>query len=242
MTEKTFSTTTVPPQKSVVDAKLNPEAELHLLVGGPYKDPKGVTHPYGHTALYIRLQGKDYIYDFGRYRDTIAENLGFGIELTGIHSPRGEGILKIWNNFNAYIRSENSYGRTTWGYQYFIFDAQAQRSVDFFNALIEGIKPYDVLPKKNVAFYKLKQDYFALGPNCTTLSLDGAKKAIPKIVDGSEKFIAPEDVLDWSVRKAMEAKYGTPKHLFLPANLKKYLDTAPAVRINGKKTYAASSG
>ena len=89
----------------------------------------------------------------------------------------------------------------------------------------------------SMASYKLPTDYFALGPNCTTLSVEAAKKAVPRIVAGSEKYIKPEEVLPWHARKAMEMKYGTPKHIFLPANLKTYLDAAPAVRVDEKKTY-----
>ena len=76
---------------------LKPEAELHLLVGSAYGEGE-TESPYGYTAVYIKLKGREYIYDFGRYGKTQPESFG-PFTLDGSSSPRGEGILRIWNNF-----------------------------------------------------------------------------------------------------------------------------------------------
>lgn len=233
--KKPFITPTNEKFRSLVDSPLKPDAEMHILVGGPYtKD--GEEHRYGHTALFIKKNnGKELIYDFGRYGAIYTEEIGLGITLRGSNSPRGEGILNIWNNFSAYIKNENSYGRTTWGYKYLIFNNQAIKAEEFFDSLIAGKKPK--IRTANFARYKLDADYFALGPNCTTLSIEGAQKAVPKIALNSERFVKPEAVIDWRIRQSMNLKYGTPSNIFLPANLKEYLDTAPYIRIDDKKTY-----
>ncbi|MDT1857436.1 hypothetical protein FPK33_21775, partial [Acinetobacter baumannii] len=97
-----------PPTQKV---PLKPEAELHLLVGSAYGEGDRES-PYGHTAVYIKLKGKDYIYDFGRYGKTKPESFGI-FTLEGANSPRGEGILRIWSSFDAYIADENSQGKGT---------------------------------------------------------------------------------------------------------------------------------
>jgi hypothetical protein len=195
-----FDAKTNAKENSVVDDKLRPTAEMQILIGGAYVEAGGEEHKYGHTALYIKTANKEYIYDFGRYGHTYSEDLGMGIVLTGPDSPKGEGILNIWESLNTYIASENSYGRTTWGYKYFIFDAQAVAAKRFYESLIEGKEPIKLIIKgkeQKTPFkrYKLATDYFALGPNCTTLSIEGAKKAVPKIDENSEEFIEPTAVL-----------------------------------------------
>jgi hypothetical protein len=229
-TPKPFETQTNEKPKSVVDDKVNPTSLMEILVGGPYGG-----HIYGHTALRVKKPAKEYVYDFGRYRNTYSENIGMGIELKGADSPRGEGILNIWENFDDYIAGENGLGRTTWGYKYKIFDAQADAVINFYQSQIEGLAPI----KKTASFkaYKLQTDYFALGPNCTTLSISGAKHAVPRIDEGSENFIEPSAVLSTMTILAMKAKYGTPTKLFLPVNLQKYLDTGPKIRVDEKATY-----
>ena len=72
-------------------------------------------------------------------------------------------------------------------------------------------------------------DYHALGPNCTTLSIDGAKQAIKNIDYGSEKYNKPEDVLGFAERMALKAKGGASR-LFLPANLLAFLYTGQPIK------------
>lgn len=235
MTSKITRARTVTPKNQVIQERMTPDSELELIVGGPYTK-NGVEHKYGHTALRVTTPTVERVYDFGRYGAIYPESLGFGVELTGSDSPRGEGILNIWTNAAAYIETENALGRTSWGYAYNVFEAQAMRSILYFKRLVKEIRP-----RKSTAHfkrYKISQDYFALGPNCTTLSLDGAKEAIPKIADNSGEYIRPGDVLDLGVVMAMRAKYGVPGHLFLPANLKSYLESDDVrVRIDKKNIY-----
>ena len=101
MTKVTKSTTTSTSNPPTQKVTLKPEAELHLLVGSAYGEGK-TESPYGHTAVYIKLKGKDYIYDFGRYGKTKPESFG-PFTLDGPSSPRGEGVLRVWDDFGAYI-------------------------------------------------------------------------------------------------------------------------------------------
>lgn len=235
MTSKITKARTVTPKNQVIQERMTPDSELELIVGGAYTK-NGVEHKYGHTALRVKTPSVEHVYDFGRYGAIYPESLGFGIELTGSDSPRGEGILNIWTSAAVYIATENLLGRTSWGYSYSIFEVQAMRSISFFKRMVKGLEP-----RKSTAHfkrYKISQDYFALGPNCTTLSLDGAREAIPKIADNSREHVRPGDVLDLGVVMAMRAKYGVPDHLFLPANLKSYLESDDVrIRIDKKNTY-----
>lgn len=215
---KPFQTQTVPSNQQVVDNRLKPTAEMQILVGGPYT-LAGEEHRYGHTALRIKVNGVDVTYDFGRYGDT-----------RGMFGESGDGILRVWTDFNAYIGAEkNRLGRKTVGFIYALFEHQARASVSFFDQLIAAGKP---LPHKNRAgmkVYKLVNDYHALAPNCTTLSVDGARAALPTIDKGAEKFNKPEAVLSTSERFALATKGGASR-LFLPANLESFLASGSPVK------------
>lgn len=215
--QKPFQTKTNDTPKSVVDDKLKPSAEMHILVGGPYSI-NGEEHRYGHTALRIKNKGGDITYDFGRYGDT-----------RGLLGESGDGILRMWSDFSPYIRSENALGRTTVGFVYAIFEHQAKAVNDYFSSLTTAGKHIALKDRASMKVFKLSSDYHALGPNCTTLSVDGAKQAIPKIDAGSEQFIKPEEVLNKSERFALAASGGA-KRLFLPANLQSYLNSSSAVK------------
>lgn len=219
---------------------LKPEAELHLLVGSAYGEGEKES-PYGHTAVYIKLKGQEYIYDFGRYGQTKPETFGL-ITLKGASSPRGEGVLRVWDNFQAYITAENRQGlrssrpRITYAYGYKIFDSQANLTLKFYNNLIKAAKP----DKEQAHFksYILAQDYFALAPNCTTQSLDATKKAIPNMARSGLKFVNADKVLPISAKLAFKAsQYEMPKYLFLPDNLNDYLKASPDVKVNVRNTY-----
>lgn len=215
----TFETNTVDSsRKSTVDSPLKPTAEMQILVGGPYTDQSGEVHRYGHTALRIKTTKTDLIYDFGRY----------GV-ITGAFSESGEGILRVWNSFQPYIKGEIALNRKTTGFVYAIFDYQASAVDDYFNSLIKSGK---IITSKNTStkkVYKLATDYHALGPNCTTLSIDGAKHALPNIDTDSEKYNKPEDVLTFTERLALKAKGGAHR-LFLPANLQSFLATSQQIK------------
>lgn len=222
---KPFETRTVESHGSLVDDKLNPTAEMHLLIGGPYVAADGEEHRYGHTALRLKTKKFDLTYDFGRYGKT-----------SGMFGESGEGILRVWSSFQSYINGENALKRTTTAFVYLIFDHQAVAAKGYFDQLMKSGKEVTAKRTSSVSVHKLSMDYHALGPNCTTISMDGAKVAVPKIDSGSEKFNRPEDVLDFKERVALSANGGA-KRLFLPANLQKFLSTASPIKLLRTDTY-----
>jgi len=236
----TTSNTTKSSNSPTQKVPLKPEAELHLLVGSAYGE--GDTEsPYGHTAVYIKLKGKDYIYDFGRYGKVKPETFGL-ITLRGASSPRGEGILRVWDSIQAYIEDENRQGlasarsRTTHDYGYKIFDNQANLVLNFYNDLIKTAKPHQ--ERAHFKSYILAQDYFALAPNCTTQSLEATKKAIPSMAKSGFRFVNADKVLPTTAKLAFKAsKYEMPKYLFLPDNLNDYLMASPDVKVDIRNTY-----
>ena len=215
------------------EVKIKPMCFMEILIGGPYSG-----HIYGHTALRIKTPANERIYDFGRYRQLFSEDIGLGVQLHGADSPRGgEGILNVWTNFEAYIAAENNLGRQTWGYKYWLLETQANAVNSFYDSLVANAVSIKRNSSDTYKAYKLKTDYFALGPNCTTLSIEGAKQAIPQIDEGSEKFIDPSAVLSFTVNMAMRAKYGVPSKIFLPDNLHRYFDTGPKIAAEEKHVY-----
>lgn len=234
------SAQTQEPGAPVVKATLRPTAWLELLVGGPYTKG-GKEHRYGHTALLIRYSGGEFVYDYGRYRTIYPEKIDAGImtiHLDGDSSPRGEGVLKVWSNFARYIASENALNRSTVGYGYAIMESQAQLIFRYFQVMLRGIEPYE----RNAVHqrYKTKMDYFALGPNCTTVSVDGAKQGVPGIVEGSEKYINADGIMGNDALIGMKIQgYKLPTRVFLPANLGAYLDGKPAIKVEKRTIYKA---
>ena len=221
MPTRVFNTTTVPSNRTVVNAQLRPEDEMHILVGGPYQ-LNGEEHRYGHTAIRVKTPTTDTTYDFGRYG-----------RVTGDFGAEGEGILRVWSAFEPYIAAEKVLARITTGFVYAIFDHQAKAINDHFAAMIAASKPRPELEKTraNLKVYQLQSNYHALGYNCTTLSLNGARAAYPDFEAGSNAFIKPDAVLTFSERLAMRTVGGgTPSRLFLPANLQEFLSTKPAVK------------
>ncbi|WP_413457896.1 hypothetical protein [Herbaspirillum huttiense] len=222
-----FNTRTVQAKQSVVDSKLKPDAEMHVLVGGPYTSPDGEEHRYGHTALRVKTRQSDITYDFGRYGRT-----------SGTFGESGEGILRKWIAFDHYIRGENSLHRKTTGFVYAIFQYQADAINSYFD---KQIAAGQALPDKSNGVkktFKLKSDYHALGPNCTTLSVDGAKVAITDFDRGSDKYIRPEEALSFGERIALKAAGGSSR-LFLPANLQHFLSDGAAHKAIRIDTYGS---
>lgn len=223
MPKPTFTTLTNDTPKSVVDSTLTPTSELYLLIGGPYVK-NGETHRYGHTALRVKTTGIDLTYDFGRYGKT-----------AGTFGDSGEGILRVWSNFDSYIRSENSLKRITTVFAYLVFDQQGKAVTEEFARLIKSAK--DRVDKYKdggpMKVYELALPYTALFNNCTTVSVDGIKPGIPKIDQGSQAFIKPEKVMTWSECTAMKTiGGGQPTRIFLPANLQDFLIAKPAIKAN----------
>lgn len=227
MSNQKISTTTNEKINSVVDDKLKPNAEMHILVGGPYIDDSGEEHRYGHTALRIKTMKSDLTYDFGRYG-----------KITGTFGESGDGILRVWNIFQPYINGEITLKRKTTGFVYAIFEHQAIATNTYFNTLISSGKELQNKSNASKKVYKLVSDYQATGPNCTTLSMDGAKIAITNIDQGSGAFNKPEDILSFTERLALKAKGGASR-LFLPANLLQYLTAGQPVKPIRIDTYGS---
>lgn len=218
---RTLSVTTNEKPKSVVDDKLKPTAEMHILVGGAYM-LNGEQHRYGHTAIRVKTTSMDATYDFGRYGRT-----------TGDFGAEGEGILRVWTSFAPYISSENALKRVTTDFVYSIFDHQAQYIFSHYESIIKNgkQKPEMERGRSSLKVYQLQNNYHALGYNCTTLSLDGVKAAYPNFESGGAEFIKPDAVLSFSEKIAMKTVGGgTPNRLFLPANLQEYLSRKPAIK------------
>lgn len=219
--------TQVPGSRPAVD-RLKPTAEIHMLVGGPYT-AGGKEQVYGHTAVRVKVGGNDRVYDFGRYGRTVGD---FGAE--------GEGILRVWSSFSDYIAGENALKRKTTGFVYVVFDVQAQRVNTHFASLMRAGKPRVDLTRgrSTLTVYQLASNYHALTYNCTTLSLDSVKTAMPTYENGSAAFIKPGDVLTFAESMAMKTVGGgTPKRIFLPANLEKFLTTKPEIKANRIDVY-----
>ena len=155
--------------------------QLSVLVGSAYKkgDKESI---YGHTSVAVLTENKEYpvlIFDYVRYGETYPEELALGVKLEGENSPRGEGILRVWYDYAAFIQSENFCGtapnsRTTYEYGYYIQGTQAAKILNFFTGHLKTATrykddKYDNKGKLLNKTLKIKLDYFALGPNCTTL-------------------------------------------------------------------------
>ena len=229
MGQNNFSTKTVESRGSLVDDKLKPDSTISILVGGPYTSGNELQR-YGHTAVRVTTKASDLTYDFGRYGG-----------VTGTFGEEGEGILRVWSNYGKYIKDQNSLGRTTKEYIYFVWEHQTAKTTHYLDGLIQTGKPRAELERNRawVKVYELSRNYHALGYNSTTLSLDGIVKAIPNYERGSAEFINPGDVLNWTERAALKTiGGGTPTRLFLPANLQSFLDTKPAIRANATITHS----
>lgn len=224
---KPFQTRTVETKASVVDDKLLPDAEMQILVGGPYT-LDGEEHRYGHTAIRVKTLISDKTYDFGRYG-----------RVTGDFGAEGEGILRVWTDFQIYIKAENALGRKTTAFVYSIYRHQAQAIGDYYSAVIAVAKPRTELERGRAALkvYQLAANYHALGYNCTTFSLDGAHKVFSYFENGSRPFIKPEAVLTLPERLAMRALVGAPTRVFLPANLIEFLNDKSAVKPSRIESY-----
>jgi hypothetical protein len=214
-----FQSTTVEKTKPLVDDKLKPTAEVHFLVGGPYTKKNGEAAPYGHTALRLKTKAYDLVYDFGRYGNVSTA----GKILSRVYAGTiGDGILRVWSNAAEYISEENTTLRKTTGVAYQIFDHQADKAKAHFDRVIKAAEALSGKSDEYMTVYKTKAFYHALGPNCTTVSIEGAQYSVPKIMDGQEKYWKPEDVLDGAMLVGVKA-IADKSFLFLPENLRKFL-------------------
>ena len=182
-------------------------ASVEILVGGPYGD-----HSYGHTALRVTTSSEDKVFDYGRYGLT-----------WGVGKSEGEGVLNIWNSFNAYIAEENSLGRTTTGFVYDTSEENAKKVFGFYERKIAGKKPKtESRTKKSFII----DDYYALGPNCTTLSVSAVKTIFPDI---DREWANHQQGRGLGLmEKGLVSAKGWPSFIFMPADLQDMLGSPTA--------------
>jgi hypothetical protein len=180
-------------------------ATIEILIGGPYAG-----HPYGHTALRVTTSNNDKIYDYGRYGRT-----------WGMGNSEGEGVLNIWKNFQAYIKEENAQKRVTTGFMYDVSEEKADKIIEFYDSKINGKKK--TISDKDYDRYII-DDYYALGPNCTTLSMSGAKIALPSLDKDRKKFQEGRGLS--MLEKSAISIRSWPDYIFMPADLKAMLEAA----------------
>lgn len=191
-------------------------ASIELLIGSPYDG-----HPYGHTSLRVIAQDMDRVYDYGRYGMT-----------WGLGGSAGEGVLQVWRTFQAFLAEENALGRTTMGFEYELPRDKVEAVIQFFDRKIGGKKP-----KIETRFMQTHviEDYFALGPNCTTLSVEAAKVAMPNI---DREWAAHQKGRRMSVMdKGIVSVRGWPAYIFMPGDLQAMLAQSTVIRPQRIKTY-----
>ena len=201
----------IPAEKLTTIQLISPTVEL--LVGGPYKALDGM-HTYGHMALRVMISKEERIYDFGRYGKT-----------GGDFSAEGEGILRVWKDFNSYISGENSYGRTTKGFSYSITTEQAEKIFAHYSSIIAGAtKRRSKHP--NSEEYKLAEDYHGITNNCATMSLSGARIALPGIDANSSAYNVGAGMSSLEKVAARGTNLGAwPSKIFMPADVQAMLET-----------------
>lgn len=183
--------------------------KIEMLIGGPY-EVNGEEHPFGHVAIRVISNKEDITYDFGRYGKT-----------WGVGDSEGEGMLNVWYDFSKYIKGENATGRKTTGYVFSLDPTKISLINEHFNSLFTKGKL--VAKRDSMQRYKLSSNYHALNFNCTTVSIDGGKVGIPNFDHGSDGFNIGRS-LDTMEKIAAKAN-GWPKKIFLPADLKAFLET-----------------
>lgn len=153
-------------RKTVIKVSAN---FIEVLIGGYYPG-----HVLGHSALRVVTTNKDYVYDFGRYR-----------EVGGVFNEKGEGVLNVWKNFNSYIEAENNLGRKTIGYVYYLKEDEINSIVEYFNGILKKRLRY--IEYKNRIQYILQKEYNLFNHNCATVTVDGIKQSGKNIIS-SEFF------------------------------------------------------
>jgi hypothetical protein len=193
-------------------------ASIEILVGGPYGD-----HPYGHTALRVTTKSGEHVYDYGRYGRT-----------WGVGSSEGDGVLNVWTSFDAYIAEEKALKRRTMGFLYEVREEQALAIIKFYDSKTAGKKPRGA-SKVKTSF--IIEDYYALGPNCTTLSVAAAKVAIHNLDVEWKKYQEGRGL--GMMEKSIVSARGWPRYIFMPADLLEMLNNSTARRPKAVRIYEA---
>jgi hypothetical protein len=184
---------------------------IEILIGGPYTR-HGETRTYGHMALRVVTSTSQFIYDFGRYGET-----------RGQYSSEGEGILRVWSNFETYISSENSHGRITKGFVYPVSEQISEKIVAHYSRITDGVA---IRPPRypNQKEYKLPRDYHAVDNNCVTMALSGAKIALPLIDENRKIYSVGRGLSDVELAATKITNFGWPKHIFMPLDVQAMLE------------------
>lgn len=228
MTQKNVEVRTA--KKQGVDGKTSRKTQIlvsgpymEILIGGSYTESNKEEVAYGHAALRVVADGKDTTYDFGRY----------GLKY-GIFKSRGEGILRVWNNFSFYIAGENDYGRQTVGFVYLLEQEEALKIHDFFARLIRSAERRK--PKAKAKVYRLKQDYHATAYNCTTMTIDGAQQSGKQIVYNPEAHAKRQGLT--FIEDMAATGQSRPVHgIFMPADLRSMLEANTVCPYTKKNIY-----
>jgi hypothetical protein len=205
-------------------------AGIEVLIGGPYRGQYGETHTYGHAALRVISASDQRIYDFGRYGD-----------ITGDFGAEGEGILRVWDSFDAYIAGENSYGRTTTGFLYEVSAQQvAEVNKHYDEVIATGAQRRSKHPHEKE--YKLRSNYHGLTNNCTTVTLSGARLVLPKLEVNAAANNQGRGMSSVERMAARAKGLGSwPNQIFMPADAKAMLETNLAQPPKKIRTYGGDS-
>lgn len=201
---------------------------LEILIGGPYRGVDGEMHTYGHAALRVVTASEQKIYDFGRYGNT-----------TGDFGAEGEGILRVWDSFDSYIASENSYGRLTTGFLYELSATQAAQVITHYDSIIAaGTARRSKHP--NQKEYKLPRNYHGLTNNCTTMALAGAKLVLPAIDANAASQNQGRGMSSVEKIAARAKTFGSwPDQIFMPADVKAMLESNTSQKPKNITTYGS---
>lgn len=209
--EKLKAGVSVPAERRTTIQLASPAIEI--LIGGPYKATDGM-HTYGHMALRVSTPNEERIYDFGRYGKT-----------GGDYSAEGEGVLRVWSDFNSYITGENSYGRATKGFSYNITAGQAAEVLAHFATLTASATKRRA-KHPNQEEFKLPKDYHGITNNCATMSLSGARIALPGIDANGAAYNVGRGMSDLEKVAARGTNFGFwPSRIFMPADVQVMLET-----------------
>lgn len=201
---------------------------IEILIGGPYKLRNGEEHNYGHAALRAITSNEERIYDFGRYG-----------AIKGLFGEKGEGILRVWDKFETYISGENAYGRTTTGFSYLVSNERAQAVIHYFEKITAtGIERR--AKHQNQKEFKLPKDYDATDNNCATMTINGAKIALPGIDVEAAQYNIGRGMSDGEKKAAKIQSFGWPAKIFMPADVQVMLQNHKSINPKKINIYGAT--
>jgi hypothetical protein len=137
--------------------------DVELVVRNSSAVDRVTNRSFGHTAL--RVFGPDYdlTFDFGRYR-----------RVWGSFNSQGEGVLRVWRNWHAFLARQTPRGPVT---SIRVDTTQEFDSavIAFFTQLIESgqLSAFE----SHYEEYILAEVYDLLDNNCTTICIDALDEA-----------------------------------------------------------------